>query len=401
MTLSRGRDLFAIPGPSTIPDRVLRAMHRATPNIYEGELIGLTETVTADLKRLARTEAQAAIYICNGHGAWEAAIANTLAPGDRVLVPATGRFAKGWADMAARLGIETEILDFGTAAPADPAAITTVLKADPAIRAVLAVHTDTSSSVLNDIPAIRAAIDAANHPALLMADCIASFACDRFEMDAWGVDLAVTACQKGLMTPPGLGFVFAGDKALAARRALLGVSPYWDILPRVEPAIFYQRFCGTAPTHHLYGLREALDMILEEGLEAVWTRHATFARLIHAAVDRWAETGDLRLNVPDPAHRSNAVTTIRTAPGDGDRLRAWCDAEAGLTLGVGLGLEGPGSGTGDDIFRIGHMGHLNPPMILGTLAVTEAGLKALGIPHGEGAVEVAARLLARTAPGPG
>ncbi len=394
MTLSRGRDLFSIPGPSTIPDRVLRAMHRAAPNIYEGELIDITLSSLDDLKRIAGTEGHAAIYICNGHGAWEAAIANTLQPGGRVLVPATGRFAKGWADMAARLGIETEILDFGTTAPADPAAITEALKANPGIKAVLAVHTDTSSSVLNDIPAIRRAIDAANHPALLMADCIASFACDRFEMDTWGVDVTVTACQKGLMTPPGLGLVFMNDKAINRRRSLTRVSSYWDILPRIEPQIFYQRFCGTAPTHHLYGLREALDMILEEGLKAVWSRHATFAAMIWAAVDRWAETGPIRLNVPDPAHRSNAVTTIHTGSGDGKRLRDWCDHKAGLTLGVGLGLEGPQSGTGDDIFRIGHMGHLNPAMILGTLAVTEAGLGALQIPHGTGAVEAAEAVLA-------
>ena len=393
MTLSHGRDLFMTPGPSTIPDRVLRAMHRAAPNIYEGELMDMTAWVTADLKAIAGTKHHAAIYICNGHGTWEAAITNTVAPGSRVLVPATGRFAKGWADTATRLGMETTTLDLGTTAAADPTAITKALRADPSIKAVLAVQTDTSTSVLNDIPAVRAAIDAADHPALLLVDCIASFACDRFEMDAWGVDLAVTACQKGLMTPPGLGMVFLNDKALAARHALPNVSPYWDVLPRIKPKLFYQYFGGTAPTHHLYGLREAVDMILEEGIEAVWSRHGMLASAIHAAVEKWSTRGDLRLNVPDPAHRSSAVTTIHTSPGDGTRLREWCDKQAGLTLGVGLGLGGPSELTGDNIFRIGHMGHMNPAMILGTLSVVDAGLRALGIECGDGAVEAAGEII--------
>lgn len=210
MTLAHGTPYLAIPGPSVMPDAVLRAMHRASPNIYAGELIELTASLMPDLRRVARTEHHVAIYIANGHGAWEAALANTVRLGEGVLALATGRFGHGWAEMAGRLGADVSVLDFGKSAPVDPARVEAALRADKAgkIRAVLATHVDTSSSVRSDIAAIRAAIDAAGHPALLMVDCIASLGCDVFEMDAWGVDVMVAGSQKGLMVPPGLGFVF-------------------------------------------------------------------------------------------------------------------------------------------------------------------------------------------------
>lgn len=391
MSLSRGRDLLAIPGPSVIPDRVQRAMHRASPNIYEGELIDLTETVLQDLKRVARTNGHVAIYIGNGHAAWEAAISNLLAPRDKALVIATGRFGLGWAQTARQMGVDVEVLDAGFRTTFDPARVTERLAADTshAIRGVFVVQTDTASSVRNAVPALRAAIDAAGHPALLGVDCIASLACEPFEMDAWGVDVMVAACQKGLMTPPGLAFTFHNAKAEAARIAC--PSPYWDWQPRTAPGAFYNLFCGTAPTHHLYGLREALDMILtEEGLDAVWTRHAIQARAIWAAVEAWGAQGALALNIAAPELRSHAVTTIRTGPGDGTRLQVWC-RQRGLTLGVGL------AGADQEpanLFRIGHMGHLDPPMLLGTLATIEAGLVALDLPHGQGGAAAAARVIA-------
>lgn len=389
MTLSRGRDILAIPGPSIVPDRVLNAMHRAAPNIYEGELIELTASVLADLKRLAGTAGEVVVYIGNGHAVWEASVANILRPGDKALVLATGRFGLGWAASARQMGVEIEVMDFGFGLAVDPARVTARLRADSRheIRAVLSVQTDTASSVRSEIAPIRAAIDAAGHPALLAVDCIASLGCDRFEMDASGADVMVAACQKGLMTPPGIAFVFFNARAAAA--AVDCPSPYWDWKPRANPEVFYQLFAGTPPTHHLYGLRCALDMILvEEGLEAVWQRHAAQARAVWAAVDAWGAGGGFRLNVADPALRSHAVTTIRTPPGDGTRLRRWCADMAGLTLGIGLSAPGIDP---EGLFRIGHMGHLNPHMLLGTLATIEAGLGALGIARGPGAVEAAAQ----------
>ena len=398
MTLAQGRHLMTIPGPSIMPDRVLNAMHRAAPNIYEGELLETTDKITQDLKKVARTSGEVAIYIANGHGAWEAALSNILAPGDKALVLTTGRFAQGWGDMATALGIDVEFMNFGTASPADPARLEDRLRADKSheIKAVLVVQTDTASSVRNDIKALGEAIKAANHPALFCVDCIASLACERFKMDEWSVDVMVAACQKGLMTPPGLGFNFMNDKALAVRATLTRVSPYFNWLPRINPQIFYQRFCGTAPTHHLLGLSEALNMIVdEEGLENVWDRHQIFASIIWDTCAVWQELGDLRLNITNVDHRSTAVTTIHTAPGDANRLRQWCEVEAGLTLGVGLGLGDATPTTGDSIFRIGHMGHLSPPMLLGALATIDAGLKALNIPHGGGALRVASEATAK------
>lgn len=228
MTLSRGRDVLAIPGPSMIPDRVLQAMHRPAPNIYEGELVALTGRVTEDLKRVAGTTGEVAIYIGNGHAAWEASVANLLAPGDKALVAASGRFGLGWAATARQMGVDVEVIDAGFRDPIDPERIAARLAADRGheIRAVLAVHTDTASSVRNDVAALGRAIGATGHPALLVVDCIASLGCDRFEMDAWGADAMLAACQKGLMTPPGMAFTFVGARALAAR--VRCASPYWD-----------------------------------------------------------------------------------------------------------------------------------------------------------------------------
>ncbi|MFQ1701649.1 pyridoxal-phosphate-dependent aminotransferase family protein [Loktanella agnita] len=390
MSLSQGRPYLAIPGPSVIPDAVLRAMHRASPNIYEGELHELTHSLVPDLKAVAMTAQHLAIYIGNGHAAWEAALANTLSPDDTVLVLATGRFCIGWGEIAAGLGVKVETIDHGVQSSVDLARVEEALTADTAgrIKAVLAVHVDTSTSVKNDIKGLRGAMDRTGHPALLMVDCIASLGCDRFEMDAWGVDVMVAACQKGLMTPAGLSFVWYNDKADAARGRC--VTNYWDWRARTDPKMYYQYFHGTAPTHHLYGLRAALDMIKAEGLDHVFARHATLAQVIWAAFDKWSETGPMHLNIANPADRSHAVTSIGIGPGQGDRLRKWCETQCGLTLGVGLGRTPE-----DAYFRIGHMGHVNAHMIMGVLGTIEAGLTALDIPHGAGALAAAADVVAR------
>ncbi|PZQ47125.1 MAG: aminotransferase [Rhodovulum sulfidophilum] len=395
MSFSFGRAIRAIPGPSMIPDRVLNAMHRPAPNIYEGELVEITAGIRADLARVARTEGAAAIYIGNGHAMWEASLANMVRPGDRVLVLLAGRFGRGWAETARRMGVEVETIDFGFRGAIDPALLEDRLRADRAhaIRAVLSTQTDTASSALTDVPALRAALDAAGHPALLAIDCIASLGSDRFEMDAWGVDVMIAACQKGLMTPPGLGFTFQNARAMA--ESVPCPSPYWDWKPRSNPRQFYELFCGTAPTHHLFGLREALDMILnEEGIENVWARHDVFARAVAVAVEAWGAGGALELNIPDPDRRSRSVTTVRTGQGEAARIRAWCEQVAGVTLGIGL--EAPNVDP-SSMFRIAHMGHLNPPTLLGTLATIETALDVLGIAHGAGAVEAAAGLIGRAA----
>lgn len=389
MSLANGRAYLAIPGPSVMPDAVLQAMHRASPNIYEGELHDLTASLIPDLKAIAKTDHDVAIYIGNGHAAWEAALSNVLSRGDTVLVLATGRFCVGWGEMAADLGVTVQTIDYGDTDPIDLAQVANALKADTdhKIKAILAVHVDTSTSVKNDVPGLRRVLNEAGHPALLMIDCIASFGCDRFEMDAWGVDVMVTACQKGLMTPAGISFVYFNKKADAARGDC--VTGYWDWRRRINPEVYYQYFYGTAPTHHLYGLRTALDMILAEGIEAVWQRHAVLAQAVWAAFDCWSVPGGIALNIADQAHRSHAVTSCVAASPDGDRLRTWCEHQAGLTLGIGLGRS-----PADAYFRIGHMGHVNAHMMMGVLGTIEAGLKALDIPHGDGALSVAAQVIA-------
>lgn len=396
MDLTQGQTYLAIPGPSVMPEAVLRAMHRAAPNIYEGELIDLTYGLLPDLKTVAGTRHDVAIYIGNGHAAWEAALANVINPGDKVLVPAAGLFGHGWSDIACGLGAECEVIDFGRRSPIDPQTVAQALAKDTehAIKAVLAVHVDTSTSAKNDIVALRAAMDAVGHPALLMVDCIASLGCDRFEMDAWGVDVMVAACQKGLMVPPGMAFVFFNDKAKARRDEVARVSRYWDWAPRANPAFYYQLFCGTAPTHHLYGLRAALDLILDEGLEHVWQRHEVLARALWAACGAWGVGGPLELNIGDPSARSHAVTSLRIGKESGTRLRRWCQDQAGITLGIGLGMSTEDDPQSDGFFRFGHMGHVNAQMILGLLATVQAGLIAMDIPHGSGAVEAAARVIA-------
>lgn len=393
MSLNFGRPQLAIPGPSIIPERVLNAMHKPSPNIYEGALIDLVDTLYPDLRSVAKTKHTVAIYIANGHGAWEAALKNTLKSGDKVLVLGTGRFPINWGAMARSHGIDTQVIDFDMQADVCQNKVVDALKNDAngEIKAVLAVQTDTASSVKNDIPTIRKAIDDTGHDALFMVDCIASLGCDEFHMDAWGADVTVAACQKGLMTPAGIVFVYFNEKASHARKR---VQPgeYWDWVLRTQPDIFYRQFDGTAPTHHLYGLREALDMLVhEEGVENAWKRHTTLANAIWAAIECWGSTGMIKHNISDKAKRSTAVSTIFAGAGNTTKLRKWCEKNAGLTLGIPLGFEGDDF---DSHLRIGHMGHLNPPMVMGTLGTIETAMKALRIPHGEGALSAASQVLA-------
>lgn len=398
MSLNHGFSHLAMPGPTVIPERVLQAMHRPSPDIYSGDLVDGSDALYADLARVARTAHDTVIFIGNGHAGWEGALANTLAPGDRVLALYTGRFGRGWAQMAEALGIHIEAIDFGMDQPVDAQRVEDSLRADSehGIKAVITVQTDTSTSIRNDIAGIRSAIDASGHPALLMVDCIASLGCEPYEMDAWGVDVTVAACQKGLMTPPGLAFNFISPRARARRNTLKQVSSYWDWNPRLDGEHFYQKFCGTPPTHHLFGLRAALDMLHEEGIEQVWQRHDTYARAVWAAVDAWTNNGPIELHIKTPAHRSIAVTTLVSGPGNGPRIRNWCIENVGVTLGFGLPLGEVASARPDNLFRIGHMGHITTPGLLGSLGCIESALQALGIPHGDNALSAATKIIAES-----
>ncbi|AXS40303.1 aminotransferase class V-fold PLP-dependent enzyme [Breoghania sp. L-A4] len=384
MSIRHGRPVLSIPGPTTVPDDVLNAMHQQAIDIYSGPLVATTDSCLSDLKTLFGTKGHSFIYIANGHGGWEAALSNVLSGGDKVLILESGRFALGWGMMAEKMGVEIEVLPGSWRRAVDPAAVEARLRADTEgeIKAVLVVQIDTASSVINDIPAIRQAITNAGHGALYMVDTIASLGIVPFTMDAWGVDVCVSAAQKGLMTPPGLTFLAANDKAMAAHEEADLVTHYWDWTARLGD-IHYQKYCGTPPEHLLFALRKALDILFDEGVEKAQHRHALLAEAVRRAVAVWAEGGSLAFNIESAAERANSVTTILTEGFDPATLRAFCAETCGVTIGGAIGdLEGKG-------LRIGHMGHVNAPSVLGTLGAIEIGLIALGIPHGRGGVQAA------------
>ena len=395
MNLSNGIEYLAIPGPSVIPEKVLQAMHRSSPNIYEGELVELTDNIVPKLCQVAKTDGNVAMYISNGHGAWEAALSNTTDIGDKILVAATGRFGHGWSEIAQKNGLITTVLDFGTSSTIDLNLLETALKKDKTYKAILVTHVDTSTSVKNEIAPIRALLNEINHDALLLVDCIASLACDKFHMDDWGADVMVGACQKGLMVPPGVSFVFFNEKAKYLQHSLEMVSSYWDWRPRINPDYYYRYFGGTAPTHHLYGLNVALDMILNENIEMVWKRHELLASAIWAAIDSWEKGRELKANIRDKNLRSNAVTSLRVHSPKGTHLRKWLQENTGLTIGIGLGMATPDDPNGDGFFRLGHMGHVNAQMIMGLIATLETAMIAVGVPHGKNAINEAASVIAK------
>ena len=390
MVVRAGREFLAVPGPTTIPDEVLRAMHRPAVDMYSPPLMALTDGLLRDLSKLFGTAAASYIYIANGHGAWEAALTNVLSKGDKVLILESGRFALDWGDAAARLGLAIEVLTGDGRRAVQPREVENRLREDTGgeIRAILVVHVDTSSSVVNDIAAIGRAVKAAGHDALLMVDSVASLGCEPFEMDAWGVDVAVSGSQKGLMTPPGLAFVAAGDRAREMHQMAGLRTPYWDWTAR-DGVSHYQKYGGTPPEHLMFALRQALDMLFEEGLDKVFLRHRLLAEAVRRAVAVWASGKVLEFNIPEPSERSDAVTTILMVGGhDPGLLHDYCNAKCGVVLGAGFGkMKGK-------CFRIAHMGHINAPMVLGTLGVIEMGLDALHVPHGKGGVQAAVEWLA-------
>ncbi len=389
MSVAAGREFLSIPGPTVIPDAVLAAMQRPAVDIYSGPLVALTDSLLADISRIFGTAGRSYIYAANGHGAWEAALTNVLSRGDKVLVLESGRFAIGWGEAAKMLGAQVEVLAGDFRRAVRPEAVEAKLKADKSIKAILVAQVDTASGVQNDIKAIGEAKRAAGHDALLMVDAVASLGCMPFEMDAWGVDVAMAGSQKGLMTPPGLSFTAAGPHARAVHPQANMRTPYWDWTFR-DGEVHYHKYCGTPPEHLLFALRAALDMIFAEGLENVFARHRLLAEATRRAVGTWAEGQAIGFNVSEPEERSNTVTSIVTRGGESAQpLVDYCREVCGVVLGRALGAsEGKG-------FRIAHMGHVNAPMIFGTLSAVEMGLVALGLPHGRGGAQAAVEYLAK------
>jgi alanine-glyoxylate transaminase / serine-glyoxylate transaminase / serine-pyruvate transaminase len=364
---------------------VLQAMHRPAMDIYSEQMVQLTDSLLRDLSRLFATKGKSYIYIANGHGAWEAVISNVLSRGDKILVLESGRFAVGWGNAAAAMGVDVEVLKGDWRCAVKPAAVEARLRQDKdhRIKAILAVQVDTASGAFNDIEAIGKAIKSTGHPALFLVDSVASLGCMPFDMDAWGIDVAMCGSQKGLMTPPGLGFCAANARALEVHKTAGLRTPYWDWTER-EGTEHYRKYGGTAPIHLLFALRQAIDMLFAEGLENTFRRHRLLAEAVRRAVAIWAEGQVLAFNIAEADERSDTVTTVVMASShDPIALQRYCKEKCGVVLGVGIGeLTG-------QAFRIAHMGHVNAPMILGTLSVIEVALRALGIPHGRGGVEAA------------
>ena len=383
--------LLQVPGPTNVPERILAAMHRPAMDPTAAEFRALAQGVFARLKGFFRTEGEVFLYAANGHGVWEAALVNTLSPGDKVLVPDTGNFAFAWRNMAESLGIDVTYLENDWRHAIDTGAVEAALRDDRAhaFKAVLAIHTDTATSVTSDIPALRAAIDAAGHPALLMVDAIASHMTTDFRMDDWGIDVALSASQKGFMCPPGVSFIAANARALKASETAGYYRNYWS-WPLRQEDMTYRWFCGTAPQHNLFALIEAMDMLDEEGHAAVFARHRRCAGMVQAAVAHWAEDGALELNALEPARRANSVTTVRVPEQyDPDALRRHCLARTGIAVGGGLArLQG-------HALRIAHMGYVTEPMIAETLTALEATLAENGVPHRPGGAAAAQASITR------
>ncbi len=376
-----GRHFLQIPGPTNVPDRVLRAIDRPTMDHRGPEFGTLGLELLDNLRAIFQTSGPVIVYPASGTGAWEAALTNTLSPGDTVLMCRTGWFAHLWKEMAERLQLDPMFLDTDWRRGADVAALADALKADSAhrVKAVCVVHNETSTGCTSRIDEVRAAIDAAAHPALLLVDTISSLASIDYRHDEWGVDVTVAGSQKGLMLPPGLSFNAISAKALAAAETAGLPRSYWDWRPMLE-ANKTGYFPYTPGTNLLYGLNEAIDMLLDEGLANVFARHDRHAEATRRAVRAWG----LEIQCADPRHYSSSLTAVRMPEGhSADALRATILARYNMSLGNGLGI------LKDQVFRIGHLGDFGDLQLIGTLGGVEMGLRAAGVPHGPGGVQAA------------
>ena len=383
--LATGRHFLQIPGPTNVPDRVLRAIDAPTIDHRGPDFAALGKTVIAGMKKVFKTSGDVVIYPASGTGAWEAALVNTLSPGDRVLMAETGHFASLWNKLAQRLGLAVEFLPGDWRHGASPAAIEGKLTEDRqhAIKAVCVVHNETSTGVTSGVADVRAGIDRARHPALYMVDTISSLASIDYRHDEWEVDVTVAGSQKGLMLPPGLSFNAISAKALAAANSAKLPRSYWDWgeMLAINPKGF---FPYTPATNLLYGLAAALEMLFDEGLENVFARHDRLAEATRCAVNAWG----LEILCADPALYSSTLTGVLMPAGhDADAFRKIVLDRFDMSLGQGLGKV-----TGK-VFRIGHLGHFNELMLCGTLSGVEMGLAAAGVPHRKGGVEAAMEFL--------
>jgi len=380
-----GRHFLQIPGPTNVPDRVLRALSKPTIDHRGPEFAALANEVFSGLKDVFLTSSPVIIYPGSGTGAWEASLVNTLSPGDRVLMFETGHFATLWKDIATRIGLQVDFVAGDWRHGADPAVVYAKLADDRshAIKAVCVVHNETSTGVVSRIGEIRKQIDAARHPALLLVDTISSLGSIEYRHDAWGVDVTVGCSQKGLMLPPGISFNAISDKALAAARSAKLPRAYWDWEPMLrDNKVGF--FPYTPSTNILYGLREALKMMRDEGLETIWARHERFGRATRAAVKAWG----LDILAQNAAEYSGVLTAVVMPDGrDADAFRQLVLERFDMSLGTGLGkMKGK-------IFRIGHLGDFNDLMLAGTLSGVEMGFALAGVPHKSGGVLAALELL--------
>lgn len=384
-----GRHFLQIPGPTNVPDRVLRAIDNPTMDHRGPDFGRLGLRILANLKQVFRTDGPVVIYPASGTGAWEAALTNTLSPGDTVLMCRTGWFATLWKDMAGKLGLDAVFIETDWRRGADVAAIGTTLAQDSAhrIKAVCVVHNETSTGCTSRIDEVRAAMDAVGHPALLMVDTISSLASMDYRHDEWGVDVTVAGSQKGLMLPPGLSFNAISAKALAAAATAKLPRSYWD-WGSMLAANATGYFPYTPGTNLLYGLDAALTMLAEEGLDNVFARHDRHAEATRRAVRAWG----LEIQCAEPRHYSSSLTAVRVPEGhSADALRAIILEKFNMSLGNGLGP------LNDRVFRIGHLGDFSDLMLVGTLGGVEMGLRAAGMPHRPGGVQAALDYLAGNA----
>jgi alanine-glyoxylate transaminase/serine-glyoxylate transaminase/serine-pyruvate transaminase len=387
MTFRSGRHFLQIPGPTNVPDRVLRAMDRPTMDHRSAEFAALGRACLEGMQHVFNTERTVIIYPASGTGAWEAALVNTLSPGDKVLAFETGHFATLWQTMARRFGLEVEFVPGDWRHGADPQRAEEILAADREhrIKAVMVVHNETSTGVASRVPLIRRALDRAKHPALLLVDTISSLGSIDYRHDEWGVDVTVAGSQKGLMLPPGLSFNAVSDKALAASHANRMPRSYWDWhdMLKHNPNGY---FPYTPGTNLLYGLKEAVAMLREEGLDNVFARHARHAEATRRAVRAWG----LEILCANPEEYSASLTAVLMPAGhDADALRHVISERFDMSLGAGL------TKLAGKVFRIGHLGDFNDLTLAGTLCGVEMGLGLAGVPHRQGGVAAALEFLAR------